>query len=72
MQSKLESHIETGVDLLIGFTIATLMTKYLSPFFPLTATDGAMLWTLMFTIVSYIRRYITRRLFNWYKFGRHQ
>lgn len=64
MQSKLESHVETAFDLAIGFCLAWLITYYISPYFALTTAKGSFYWIVLFTTVSYTRRYLTRRLFN--------
>lgn len=66
MQTKIESAIETTFDLTIGFVIATALVYYAGPFFDLSNANAknSILWVAMFTAVSFIRRFITRRIFN--------
>jgi len=65
-QSRTLSAIESLVDVGIGFVIAIVTTLYALPLFgfhpSLTQSFGI---TLIFTVISVIRKYIVRRLFNW-------
>ena len=67
MQSKLESAIEATCNTLSGFIVSLLVQVYvIVPMFDLQTTvtqDFAM--TLIFTVISIIRSYVWRRIFNW-------
>lgn len=70
MQSKIESHIESSMNIISGFILSLLvwllvvgpliLNNILSP----TSTVDAFIITGLFTITSYLRSYIWRRLFN--------
>jgi len=64
MQSRIESLIETIIDLGIGFIIAWQLTLYLSNYFDISNSAQAFYFTIVFTIVSVIRKYSIRRIFN--------
>jgi hypothetical protein len=68
-QSKISSLIEANVNTFIGFIMSVLLWMYVVPiFYPLLAPHaglgtGAGL-TMIFTVASIGRNYITRRVFN--------
>ena len=67
MQSKKASAIEQVLNIGSGFIIATLvwyffMTPYLGIEY---RVDQALTVTTIFTVISMIRGYIWRRIFNW-------
>jgi len=65
-QSKKWSVIETAINILIGYTIATLSQTVIFPVFDIHVTVTEHIYLgLFFTIVSVIRSYSLRRFFNW-------
>jgi hypothetical protein len=67
-QSKKQSLIETTLNVFSGWLIATLMWLYvLAPYFgvELQLQENLQITTL-FTIISIIRGYIWRRVFNYF------
>jgi len=68
-QSKLSSFIEANVNTIIGFVVSTLTWHYIVPLiFPQLAPHsgwGIAVWiTVLFTVISVVRNYVVRRLFN--------
>lgn len=65
-QTRLQSMIEVGVGVAIGYFVA-LATQLIA--FPLLSIPVSLsnnfLLGLIFTVVSVIRGYFVRRLFNW-------
>ena len=72
MQSKKNSVLEVFLNYLSGFIIAWLLTLTVLPYYGYQATpkEGFQI-TIIFTIVSIIRTYIWRRLFNYFLKRRH-
>lgn len=65
-QSKLESMVETAVSIAIGFVVAFSANLVILPLFGFYPDFWANFWlTVFFTVVSIIRSYFVRRLFNW-------
>ena len=65
MQSRLMSGVETIVNVVIGYAIATLTTWLVLPMFGYVVTGAnAFGISAIFTVVSILRSYILRRLFN--------
>lgn len=69
-QSKRHSRIEAGVGTIISFLIGVGVNLVVLP--PVIATFGlgleaAVVLTLSFMGLSYIRQYYLRRFFNWYQ-----
>lgn len=64
-QSRMESMIETAASTAIGFVVAWVSTMLILPLFglPVTPSKGLGI-TTFFTIVSLVRGYFVRRLFN--------
>jgi hypothetical protein len=66
MQARRHSLLEACVSTAIGFGIAYLTTLLVLPLFGFRVTVGQSLWiTLIFTVISVIRGYWVRRLFNY-------
>ena len=66
MQSKRGSLIETCTGTAIGYSVAVLTQLIVLPMFDLHVTFGEnLVIAAVFTIVSLIRGYWVRRLFNW-------
>lgn len=64
-QSKLESFIESLVNILIGYTVALASQLVLFPLFDIHISLSTNLWIgLWFTIISLVRSYLIRRFFN--------
>ncbi|MDQ3287662.1 MAG: hypothetical protein M3Q42_05255 [Pseudomonadota bacterium] len=65
-QSKRMSAVETAASTAIGFAVAFVVTAIVLPVFGYHITAGDNLWiTAIFTVVSVVRGYYVRRLFNW-------
>lgn len=66
MQSKRGSMIETCTGTAIGYSVAVLTQLIVLPMFDLHVTFGEnLVIAAVFTIISLIRGYWVRRLFNW-------
>ena len=65
MQTKLESLIEAGLNILIGITVSFIANLIVLPAFgyPVTIVDGLGI-SLVFTVISLVRSYVIRRFFN--------
>tara|TARA_B100000575_G_scaffold163517_1_gene130666 strand:+ start:181 stop:408 length:228 start_codon:yes stop_codon:yes gene_type:complete len=65
-QSKKMSLVESFVNVLIGYIVAVIANLAVLPLFGynVTFTDGSLIG-LAFTIISLIRTYIIRRIFNY-------
>ena len=71
MQTKKMSLIETIVGVAIGYIVALLSQIVVFPLFDIevSLTDNLLIG-LLFTVISIIRGYYIRRLFNWIDFNR--
>jgi hypothetical protein len=67
MQSKKNSAIEIAINVGSGYFVGILVQLLIFPYFGLDVSlaDNALI-TLCFTIASFIRGYIVRRIFNKY------
>lgn len=66
MQSKSMSWIEVTSSTLFGYIIALLATAIILPLFGFNSSSAQNAKiALLFTVISIIRGYIFRRLFNW-------
>ena len=71
MQSKKMSLIETVLSVLIGYIVALLSQIVVFPLFDIKVSlIDNLLIGLLFTVISIIRGYYIRRLFNWIDFNR--
>lgn len=71
MQSKNMSLIETVLSVLIGYIVALLSQIVVFPLFDIEVSlIDNLLIGLLFTVISIIRGYYIRRLFNWIDFNR--
>ena len=71
MQSKKMSLIETIVGVAIGYIVALLSQIVIFPLFDIEVSlIDNLLIGLLFTVISIIRGYYIRRLFNWIDFNR--
>lgn len=65
MQSKLQSLIESVINILIGYFVALLSQLLIFPMFDINVPiKDNLLIGLYFTIISLIRSYLVRRYFN--------
>ena len=65
-QSREWSAIETVSGTAIGFVVAYIATAIVFPLFGHNVTHSQNFWiTCIFTVISLIRGYYVRRLFNW-------
>lgn len=66
MQSKRHSLLEACIGTSIGFGVAFAANFVVLPAFGYTPSVGEnILITTFFTIISIVRSYFVRRLFNW-------
>ena len=66
-QSKLESGIEIGVSIAIGFGVSFAANFVILPAFGFHISASQNFWiTVFFTVVSIIRSWFVRRMFNWW------
>ena len=71
MQTKKMSLIETIVSVAIGYIVALLSQIVVFPLFDIEVSlIDNLLIGLLFTVISIIRGYYIRRLFNWIDFNR--
>ena len=71
MKSKKMSLIETVLSVLIGYIVALLSQIVVFPLFDIEVSlIDNLLIGLLFTVISIIRGYYIRRLFNWIDFNR--
>lgn len=65
-QTKLHSHLEATASLTTGFCLSFVVWHFLALFLgiPMPLETNFFI-TTVFTVVSYIRSYCFRRLFNW-------
>lgn len=72
-QTRLQSTLEVAFNYLVGFTIAWLIQKYWLVWMGYTVQNKQVTGvTLIFTVVSVIRSYLCRRLFNWIHIKQHE
>ena len=65
MQSRLMSAVESIANVIIGYGVAVTTQIMVFPFFGLTASLGDnLLLGIIFTVVSLVRSYTLRRVFN--------
>jgi hypothetical protein len=64
-QTKLQSFVETCVNTFVGFIIVMIAGYFIYPLFGAAFTLQQNFWiTCIFTVISIIRGYVIRRLFN--------
>jgi hypothetical protein len=68
-QTKLGSLSESVTNILIGFTIGFVSNVTVLPMFgyAVTIADGAAI-SVVFTLISLVRSYVVRRVYNKYNF----
>jgi hypothetical protein len=66
MQSKYMSLLEATVGQIIGFLIGWATNYLVLPLFGFAVSFTSSFWlTVVFAIISFIRSYLIRRMFNW-------
>lgn len=71
MQSKRNSFIESAVQTFIGLAVSFLIQLIIYPLLSIPVSIGQnVIITLVFTVVSIIRGYLVRRLFNKFEHGK--
>lgn len=69
-QPRYQSLIEACSNVVVGFFIATFANYYILPLFNLPVSLHDSFWiAVIFTIISVIRSYIMRRVFNFVDFA---
>lgn len=65
-QTKLASAAESVANVVVGYAVAMLTQALVFPLFGFYASTGQHAGiALIFTVVSLVRSYALRRLFNW-------
>jgi heme/copper-type cytochrome/quinol oxidase subunit 4 len=65
MQTRINSLIETAINIIIGFIVSVILTAYVLPFYGHDVSFSHNIQiTMIFTIASLIRGYFVRRFFN--------
>lgn len=66
MQSRLGSMIEVAANYALGFGVAWALARFVLPYWGFRPEAAAATQaTLLFTVVSVVRSYACRRLFNY-------
>lgn len=67
-QSRIASLMEATANVAFGYCVSVAAGQFIYPLFDssITLTENMGI-TLMFTLLSLARTYITRRLFNWHQ-----
>jgi len=69
MQTRIQSAIESGANVLVGYFVALASQLVLFPLFDIHIPLTSNLWIgVWFTVISLIRSYVLRRWFNCLKF----
>lgn len=67
LQTKRQSLFESFINILIGYGVAVVSQILIYPFFDFHPPLEENLWIAgLFTVISFIRSYFVRRLFNWW------
>lgn len=65
MQTRKQSLLESGVNILIGYVVALLSQIMVFPWFNIYVPLSTNLWIgFYFTLISLLRSYALRRVFN--------
>jgi|HubBroStandDraft_5_1064220.scaffolds.fasta_scaffold793064_2 membrane associated rhomboid family serine protease len=66
MQTRLQSWVEVVCSTALAYTISVFAGQVIYPLFGMQVSVGANIGlTGVFTAISILRSYITRRFFNW-------
>lgn len=64
-QTRIESLLESGVNIFIGYFVALISQMLVFPMFGINVPLSVNLWIgLWFTVISLVRSYVIRRWFN--------
>lgn len=64
-QTKIESLLESGVNIFIGYFVALISQVLVFPMFDINVPLSVNLWIgAWFTVISLVRSYVIRRWFN--------
>ena len=70
MQSKFGSFLESCTNVVIGIFIGFVANIAVLPAFGYPVTLGDAVWiSIVFTVISLLRSYVIRRVYNKYNFG---
>lgn len=70
-QTKIKSIMEVVSSTLIGFATSIITQLLIFPLYDIKVTHGEQFFiAIIFMVVSIIRSYLVRRLFNWIDFKR--
>ena len=65
MQTRLQSFIESVINVTIGYGVALISQMLVFPFFGIHITmESNLLIGAIFTAISIVRSYVVRRVFN--------
>lgn len=64
-QHKHHSALESIIGTLVGFTMSLVIGLIVYPHFDMKLHSSIIFVTTLFTIISLVRGYYVRRLFNW-------
>lgn len=64
-QTRLQSLIEAGINILIGYVVSVVAQVIMFPKFGIYVSLSTNMWIVFwFTVISLVRSYIIRRWFN--------
>ncbi|MDY0136363.1 MAG: hypothetical protein RBS36_04250 [Thiomicrospira sp.] len=70
MQTKMQSAVESGANIFIGYLVAVFSQIIIFPLFDIFVSTGEnLLIAFYFTLISFARVYLLRRFFNAKKAG---
>lgn len=71
-QSKKHSFVEASANTIAGFGISWIMWQFVvAPIFGYATTTHQSFWiTVLFTVTSFLRSYVIRRVANWWHLRR--
>jgi hypothetical protein len=73
MQTRLGSFVEACLNIAIGYTVAILAQMAIFPLFDIHISHAEHhMIGVLFTLVSLVRSYSIRRLFNWLHVREHE
>ena len=65
-QSKIDSAIESSFNIMLGFIVAVMAQLFIFPWFDIEVTMTENIYIAgCFTVVSFTRSYLLRRVFNY-------
>lgn len=65
MQTRLQSFIESTINVLIGWVVALILQLFIFPLYGINVSFSTNIQiSIIFTIIAIIRSYLVRRYFN--------